>query len=53
MDLWKLPLVQENIEESARIFFSNTDQTVSLIPALIAGVLAVLRKQHFTKCSRP
>jgi len=42
MDLWKLPLVQENIEESARIFFSNTDQTVSLIPALIAGVLAVL-----------
>merc|ERR1711936_755455 len=37
MDLWNTPGVQENLEQSARVFFSNSFQTINLIPALLVG----------------
>merc|ERR1711953_1529791 len=37
MDLWNTPGVQENLEQSARVFFSNSFQTINLIPALLGG----------------
>merc|ERR1711928_223582 len=39
MDLWNTPGVQENLEQSARVFFSNSFQTINLIPALLVGAL--------------
>merc|ERR1711997_541959 len=39
VDLWYTPGVQEKIEESARVFFSNSILTVNLIPALLVGAL--------------
>merc|ERR1712223_1833637 len=39
VDLWHTPGVQEKIEESARVFFSNSILTVNLIPALLVGAL--------------
>merc|ERR1712083_1022613 len=39
VDLWHTPDVQEKIEESARVFFSNSILTVNLIPALLVGAL--------------
>merc|ERR1711944_208220 len=39
MDLWNTPEVQENLEQSARVFFSNSFQTINLIPALLVGAL--------------
>merc|ERR1712079_567737 len=33
------PGVQENLEQSARVFFSNSFQTINLIPALLVGAL--------------
>merc|ERR1712141_972252 len=39
MDLWDTPGVQENLEQSARVFFSNSFQTINLIPALLVGAL--------------
>merc|ERR1711894_113228 len=39
MDLWNTPGVSEKLEESARVFFSNSILTVNLIPALLVGAL--------------
>jgi hypothetical protein len=39
--LWDMPGVKENLEESARIFFSNNALTVNLIPALLVGLLGL------------
>merc|ERR1712045_713229 len=39
VDLWHTPGVQEKVEESARVFFSNSILTVNLIPALLVGAL--------------
>merc|ERR1711997_1289648 len=39
MDLWNTPGVQEKVEQSARVFFSNSFQTINLIPALLVGAL--------------
>lgn len=47
-ELWATPGVQENLEESGRIFFSNNALTVNLIPALIIiGLLSLLLKPLF------
>lgn len=47
-DLWATPGVQENMEESMRIFYSNNALTVNLIPALIIiGLLSLLLKPLF------
>ena len=47
MDLWNTPGVQENLEQSARVFFSNSFQTINLIPALLVGALLLFRKSFF------
>merc|ERR1712242_26133 len=39
MDLWNTPGVAEKVEETARVFFSNSFQTINLIPALLVGAL--------------
>merc|ERR1712227_441265 len=39
MDLWNTPGVQENLEETARVYFANSILTVNLIPALLVGAL--------------
>jgi len=36
------PKFQENVEETARIFFQGTNFTVNLIPALAIGLLGLL-----------
>lgn len=47
-DLWATPGVKENMEASARIFFTNNALTVNLIPALvIIGLLLFLLKPLF------
>merc|ERR1712127_522326 len=42
LDLWNLPEVQDTIQETARIFFTSSNVTVNLIPALLAGLLGLL-----------
>merc|ERR1712127_1020785 len=42
LDLWNLPGVQDTIQETARIFFTSSNVTVNLIPALLAGLLGLL-----------
>ena len=47
MDLWDTPGIKENVEEAARVFFSNSNLTVNLIPALLVGLLGLIRKSNF------
>merc|ERR1712242_439876 len=39
MDLWNTPGVAEKVEETARVYFANSFQTINLIPALLVGAL--------------
>ena len=41
-DLLQDEVVREKVEESARVFFSNSNLTINLIPALIIGALGLL-----------
>ena len=41
-DLLQDDVVREKVEESARVFFSNSNLTINLIPALIIGALGLL-----------
>merc|ERR1712018_144401 len=41
-DLLQDEVVREKLEESARVFFSNYNLTINLIPALIIGALGLL-----------
>merc|ERR1712018_773412 len=41
-DLLQDEVVREKLEESARVFFSNSNLTINLIPALIIGALGLL-----------
>merc|ERR1712045_392685 len=41
-DLLQDEVVREKLEDSARVFFSNSNLTINLIPALIIGTLGLL-----------
>merc|ERR1711936_111435 len=41
-DLLQDEVVREKLEDSARVFFSNSNLTINLIPALIIGALGLL-----------
>merc|ERR1711902_167650 len=41
-DMLQDEVVREKVEESARVFFSNSNLTINLIPALIIGALGLL-----------
>merc|ERR1711990_1247425 len=41
-DLLQDEVVREKLEDSARVFFSNSNLTINLIPALIIGTLGIL-----------
>merc|ERR1712080_678634 len=41
-DLLQDEVVREKVEESARVFFSNSNLTINLIPALLIGALGLL-----------
>merc|ERR1712088_1161331 len=41
-DMLQDEVVREKLEDSARVFFSNSNLTINLIPALIIGALGLL-----------
>merc|ERR1712088_465910 len=41
-DMLQDEVVREKLEDSARVFFSNSNLTINLIPALIIGLLGLL-----------
>ena len=44
LELLSVPGVQDGLEEAGRIFFSNQNLTINLLPALLVGALALLGK---------
>ena len=46
LELLSVPGVQDGLEEAGRIFFSNQNLTINLLPALLVGALALLGERE-------